>query len=257
MRISRCPRWHWLALGLLLVMSMPAWSQVKQPRELTLNAVTINTSFLEVLNRRGAPAFIGPAVSEADTIQTLMDTAPTGLGGAIPGMPANYMPGMPPMMMGTVMPQAAKVTKPKEEYVVWMYEGGTPGEDDPSAGWYTFIFFNNRGFVVAVVIRALTPNIPTGVSTASGISIGSKMMDIVKSYDWPDQFTTVGSSYYCSYPENNVTFAMEQNTRKVVSIAIGLPFTVTVANPKGAGSPLMAPGMMPGAGPVGQPYMAY
>ena len=235
MRASRHIHRQLLALtALLMLMSMPMWSQAQQPpRELTLNAVTINNTFLEVMTRHGAPHYVGPALQNADSVQTLLDASTSALGQvAVPGAPTApgaLRPGAPSMTAGAGVLGQLLPTRLREDYIVWMYEGNghTPNSN---AGFSTYVFFNKRGVVVGVVVNATKANAVADIATASGMTFGTSQLDIVKKYDWPDPFVVVGPDFYFSYPSYNVTFGLDQSTRKVVSIAIGLPFVVTASS---------------------------
>jgi len=243
MRTLWCARWQLSVLAFALIcMSLPGWTQTTPRREITLDAVTLNSTFLEVLSIKGAPSLVGPSVTSADEVLSYLDPQPDTTPVAIPGMSPGGMavPGAPSMMPGSSMaPGMALPAKPVENYIVWCYPG-----KDAHAGCVTFVFFNRRGVVVGVVVNAVSPNLPTSISTASGVTIGTKLTEIVKKYDWPDPFTTVSAYYYCSYPAYNVTYALDQQNHKVVSMAIGLPFVVTIGQ-EGKTSPGMR---MPGGG---------
>jgi len=258
-------RWQqFLIVGCLLVLFVPGWAQEDFPLEAqstipvekVLNNITLESKYLDVLTRRGVPHYIGPSVAGISTISGLLqprEQTPTTSGVIGPaGMAAfpprtAYAPNSPYAMGPTAMAQPLQ----ESTYMIWRYDGNgkTP---DPNAAFTTYVFLNEEGKVKAVVVnlnprqetslaplrtpgKALTvakPNSPKAVAvvdirTESGISFGTKLSDIVKQYNWPEPFTRVGNLYYCNYPAQNVTFALDATTRKVTCIGIGASFTVT------------------------------
>lgn len=254
MRTSFRAGWRLPMLALLLVvLGMRGWADA-QPAETELNNIKLNSMFTDVLAVKGAPTSFGPAVAEADNLMALLENPPTTTLSAVPGAPGgmpgpgrpSFMPGssMPGMSPG--MPEATK--KPKPQYAIWLYA---------STNWATYVFFNQRGLVVGVVVAAKNPQVKVPVQTQSNFHIGSKLMDVVAYYDWPDPFTTVGSDYYCTYPASTITFGLEQRSHEVVSIAIGVPYVADTAQARQGSKMPGAPGMMMGApGAPGFPSMS-
>ena len=161
---------------------------------------------------------------------------------AAPGM----RPGMPPAQMSAQtagMGNTATPAKPQENYIVWVYNYHHTSVKS-TGNWKMYVFFNQRGQVVCLVVKAEDPNVQTGVHTAGGVNIGTSLLDIVnkRKYDWPEPFTTVGSFYYCEYPSQNVTYGLDQRTRQVVSMSIGLPLVVTESVTNGATNAPLQPG---------------
>ncbi len=221
MRTSFHAGWQLPMLALLLVvLSMPIWADTL-PTETELNKIKLNSMFSDVLTNKGAPTFIGPSVENADGLMALLEAPPATAMSAMLGMFGGPMPGRPRMIPGAPTPTTPDTTtKPPENYMVWLYEK----HDAQFRWWNTYVFFNERGVVVGVVVIAESPNVTTPVQTESHVKIGTPLMDIVGNYDWPDPFTTVGSDYYCNYPANNVTYGLDQRSHRVISIAVGLPF---------------------------------
>jgi len=248
-----------LVLAGLLVLAVPVWPQVALSPEVMLNDVTLNSTFVEVLTRRGIPHFIGPSVNSSEAITQLLSTRPLpaepvtpGAAGGLgaPGAPRQPYRGgaMPPAGtnwpatgMGTptgeALPQPAKEKKP---HMVWRYDGNGP-KPDPKAGMTTYVFFNERGTVEAVVVNKTGERVAADIRTESGFGFGAKMFDIVKRYEWPEPLARVGSLYFCAYPNYNVTFAADSASRKVVCIAIGLNMQLAVLEQKTAELPLITP----------------
>lgn len=240
MREGRAYRWQQLlVLGCLLTLFVPGVAQTKLPTEMLLNNVSLNSTYVEVLKRRGIPHFIGPAVTGMDSVTTLLKPAEpkqTPRGAAVPqGAPATqpYNPGYPSNAdtrygPNTDTPLTPAQPKKVGPYMIWRYDGNnTTGKSDPKAAITTYVFFNERGIVEAVVVNQNTQKGFADIQTESGIAFGTKLSDIVKKYDWPDPFTRVGEFYYCNYPAQNVTFGLDTESRKVTCIGIGTPFIVT------------------------------
>jgi len=206
---------------LLVVLGVPIWAD-KPPVETALNAINVNKdTFIDVLTEKGAPAYIGPALLDIDALMTFLSTSTATEPFMTPG-PVNMapMPGRPSITTGSSMPalsSSASSARPPENYMVWLY---------PYHDWNMYVFFNQRGLVVGVIVAAANPNVQARITTEGHVHIGTQLMDIVGNYDWPDPFTTVGPDYYCNYPEYNVTYGLEQRSHQVVSIAVGLPFVV-------------------------------
>jgi hypothetical protein len=249
-----------LALLCTLWAALPAGAQARLQRETFLAGVSVGSSFLDVLNGRGLPHYIGPALPTADEIEnvldpppaSLVDTAAAAVGGT-PGMPGGAaMPGSP----------AAAPKPPREKYIVWMYAGDSPVAN-PASGWNMYVVFDKRGTVVSVVVSLKTPkSLPPGFSTTSGIRLGSKLFPLIDLYDWPEPFSQIGGQFFLSYPDKNVTFAVDKASRSVVTIAVGLPMTVVYEEAKadssglgGIGGRLSGPGspVLPGSGGAVRP----
>ncbi len=219
-------RWLMLMLVVLAAALMaPGWAQRAAQSEVTLDKVTLNATFIEVLNSRGMPHRIGPALTGADAITNLLNPPPvtTMLGGGMPppdAMPAGVAAGTP----GTTKQQNIAL-KPQDTWMIWVYEG-SGRLPDPQAPVMTYVFFDTQGQVAGIVASARSPQVSSVIRTESGIGFGTKLTDIVKKYDWPQPFTRVGPYYFCSYPAQNVTFSLDTGSRKVQVIAIGLPITV-------------------------------
>ncbi|MHB9132200.1 MAG: hypothetical protein ACYDBB_14085 [Armatimonadota bacterium] len=241
MRIGSLHGWQVLAVLLLLVgVMLPANAQRgRTPREDTLNGISLDVDSLEVLNRMGMPQYLGPAVGGVDAIQDILDPPPVAemmMGNAAGA------PGMPGAPVGPPPPQLEK------QYIVWMYDNA-PRTQIP--GTTTYVIFNKQGKVVGVVV-SLTKNLPQPfLATKAGIGFGSRLTEVVNAdkYGWPSPFAKVGPHYFLSYPDRNITFGLDATTRRVVVIAIGLPFTVIPmqekdANTPGGGAPGL-PGMRP------------
>ena len=265
MREGRAFRWQQLlVLGCVCALLVPGWAQqAKLPEEMLLNNVSLNSTYVEVLKRRGIPHFIGPSVSGMSAVTALLRPAePKQAMGAparpnIPGAPA-YSPAAPAYSpaapTGVYAPNSAygpsttvPLAPPRPEktgpYMIWRYDGNsTTGKADPKAAVTTYVFFNERGVVDAVVVNQNNPKGINNIQTESGITFGTKLSDIVKKYDWPEPFTRVGSFYYCNYPAYNVTFALDTESRKVSCISIGVPFIVTAQTLEAGEQAKVAPG---------------
>ena len=222
LRTSFCAGWRLpMLVMLLVVLGMPIRAD-KPPIETELNHIKLNSQFTDVLEvMKGAPAFIGPALPNIDAVMSLMQAPAPTESFAVPG-PLNVAPtpGRPSIMTGSSMPAApasASSILPQENLLVWLY---------PNHGWNMYVFLNQRGRVVGVVVAAANANVQTHVETEGHVHIGTQLMEIVGNYDWPDPFTTVGTDYYCNYPECNVTYGLEQRSHQVISIAVGLPLVV-------------------------------
>lgn len=275
-----------LLLAGLLALGCTAWAQARLTPEVELNNVTLNSTFVEVLTRHGIPHYIGPAVTGADTITSLLSSQPmpkTGPGAAgTPGGPGAG--GMYPGAMGggdDPMGGAARggglgagagislvgpdgLPKPEEkkkQYMIWRYDGKGP-VPDARAGYSMYVFFNERGTVEGVVVVQTGLRVTENIRTDSGFGFGAKMFDIVKRYEWPDPLARIGSLYFCNYPAYNVTFALDGESRKVLCIGIGLP--LAVLEQKSADLIMITPispvssGNRPGAllGPMGRGGLA-
>ncbi len=229
MRTFLCAGWQWLVLiTVFVVLGMPGRAQAPQ-REVTLDSVTLNSTYLDVLDTfKRMPDCIGPAADSVDDMSYL-NTQQGTLTMAVPGAPMlGVIPGMPSMIPGSRMPAnnaSTPAAKPQEHYTIWCYIHGNINKTGREiAIWETYVFFNQRGLVVGVMVAAPTPTNLINVQTETGVKIGTPMIDVVKLYDWPDPFTTVGPYYYCTYPAQNVTFGLDQQTHRVVCIAIGLSY---------------------------------
>lgn len=222
------PSCRWLMLMyvvLVAALTTPGWAQRAAQSEVTLDKVTLNATFIEVLNSRGVPHRIGPALTGADAITNLLNPPPVTavIGGAMP--PPDAVPaGVAAGASGAAKPQNIAL-KPQDTWMIWVYEGSGP-LPDPQAPVITYVFFDTQGQVAGVVVSARSPQVSSVIRTESGIGFGTKLSDIVKKYDWPQPFTRVGPYYFCSYPVQNVTFSLDTGSRKVQAIAIGLPITV-------------------------------
>jgi hypothetical protein len=139
--------------------------------------------------------------------------------------------------------------------MVWRYDGNgkTP---DAEASFTTYVFLNDMGVVEAVVVNLNNPEAVLNIQTETGVTFGTKLSDIVKIYNWPQPFTRVGNLYYCSYPEQKVTFALDTTTRKVTCISIGVAFVVTAQSLE-AGEAAIAGGVTPVPGQTGRPGTMY
>lgn len=248
MREGRAFRWQQaLVLGWLCALLAPGWAQQSTlPVEMLLNDVSINTTYVEVLKRRGMPHYIGPSVSGISAVNNLLRPPEPKVAAPMPTQPGAptapaYNPAAPTGPYGGAYGQnpmapygagAATMPAPQPEktgpYMIWRYDGNsTNGKADPKAPVTTYVFFNDRGKVEAVVVNRNNPKAVTNIQTESGITFGTKLSDIVRKYDWPEPFTRVGNHYYCHYPAYNVTFALDTESRKVTCIGIGVPFIVT------------------------------
>ncbi|MHB9025709.1 MAG: hypothetical protein ACYC7E_16325 [Armatimonadota bacterium] len=255
MHLCRHYRWHlFLVITLLGVTMVPATARPE--REGTLNGITVSSSFMDVLVQKGPPHWIGPALEGPDAVLDILDPPPMpldGIGASTPGAP---MPGsgMGPMPPGGMGPGGMITLKPKakNEYIVWLYEG--PGRTpNPDAGWNTYVLFNKTGQVAGVVVAVMKPGVLPQVKTRSGVTFGTKMIDIISedkfAYGWPQPFVRVASHYFLSYPDYNVTYSLDSSTRRVVVIAIGISLTVNplaqTTQGTGPGGPMMPPGGLP------------
>jgi hypothetical protein len=224
----------WTCLALLAItlgMVAPATAQVR--RESTLNGVTINSGCLEVLKALGMPQYIGPALPGAAAIEKILNPPPemaTMTGPAAPMAPAG--PGMPDPGLAAGPPKP----KPEEEYIVWMYQGvksdGSRYTVNLNGGHCTYVILDKYGKVVGVVVAVDNPNINPGIYTASRdadgkrVGFGTRLIDMVKVFDWPEPFARIDKYYFCAYPDRNITFSLDTATRKVVVMALGMPVTV-------------------------------
>lgn len=271
MRQGRACRWQrfLLLLGLLAVLA-PGWAQTtKLPTEMVLNGVTINSTYIEVLARLGLPHWIGPSVSGIAGITGVLQppgpktetpaTRPAFTNQGQPMAPrmAPMNPGMLPTGaegLNTPAMQPEKVVGP---FMVWRYDGAGK-KPDPTAAYSTYVFFDDKGVVQAVVVNLNKREARPGIWTESKVGFGTALLDIVQmGYNWPEPLTRVGDLYFCSYPNNNVTFSVEATGRKVVCIGVGIPIAVTQvklssggtgkANPS-AGPQITLPGGIPGSG---------
>jgi len=235
MQKGRAFNWRQIVMAVCMSMLLvPVWAQVVQETkikpEVLLNGISLDSTFREVLTRRGVPHYIGPSISGVDSVTRLLSPAQQK-GAAGPAVPVNpNMPGgrqIPPQYGMNAGPAQIQVEPKKENiYMVWRYDGNgkTP---DPKASYTTYVFINDEGIVEAVVVNLNNPESSPNIETETGITFGTRLSDIVKIYNWPEPFTRAGSLYYCSYPEQRVTFALDANTRKVTCISIGVPFVVT------------------------------
>ncbi|MHB0936933.1 MAG: hypothetical protein ACYDCO_11875 [Armatimonadota bacterium] len=262
MRDGRAYRWQqFLVLGCLLMLFVPGWAQTRLPEEMLLNNVSLNSTYVEVLKRRGIPHFIGPAVTGMASVTALLKPAEpkqAPRGPATPGGLANRPlgPAAPPNtapyggLYGPAIDAPLTPAQPKKvgPYMIWRYDGNnTNGKSDPKATITTYVFFNERGVVEAVVVNQNNPKGFADIQTESGVTFGTKLSDIVKKYDWPDPFTRNGNFYYCYYPAQNVTFGLDTETRKVKCIGIGTSFIVTSQTLDASQETTVTPGSgMPG-----------
>lgn len=237
--------------ALALMLAAPAMAQSR--RESTLNEVTLNFSATDVLQKRGLPHYIGPALPGADAIEKILNPPPE-LMSAVAGAPAAPAgPGMPDPN-GVAGPPKPK---PEEEYIVWMYEGNSKFGPNPGQGFSTYVIFDKFGKVVGVVLTLTSPtvipspNIQTSSVGPNGerVGFGTRLIDMVKVYDWPDPFVRIDKCYFCAYPDRNITISVDTATRKVVGMSLGMPLTVIRTAEKSAdgNNPFMGgPGALPG-----------
>ena len=246
MRTGKAHCWQQcIIVGGLLALLAPGWAQTRLPNEVVLNGITLNSTFIEVLARRGLPHTIGPSVTGLSSVAALLrpsDPKPAMFG--IPGTVG--MPGMGPLGAIPGMPGAtAQPKKNPGPFMVWRYDGNgkTP---DAKANITTYVFFNEQGVVAAVVVNLNNKEANPDIRTEGGVSFGTKLSDIVKKYDWPEPFSRVGPLYLCIYPVYNVTYALDTSSRKVVCISIGMPFALTTQTFVEASTASVVPSTPPG-----------
>ncbi|HOF87406.1 MAG TPA: hypothetical protein PLZ36_04775 [Armatimonadota bacterium] len=232
-----------IALALFLLLAASSAAQVR--RETMLNGVTINAGAPDVLKALGLPHYIGPALPGAEAIEKILNPPPLmAMGGAAPAAPA--APGMPDGGVAAGPPKP----KPEEEHIVWLYEGvrwnGTSYSTNLNAGHATYVIFDKYGKVAGVVMSVDTPATNPGIYMSSRgpqgekVGFGTRMIEMVTVYDWPDPLARLDKYYFAAYPDRNVTFSLDSATRKVVVMAIGMPVTVIRGAEKAAGGAIGA-----------------
>lgn len=259
MRISlTIPRLAGVCLALValsILLAVPVSAQNK--RETTLNEVTLNFTAPQVIDKRGMPHYIGPALPGADAIEKILNPPPE-----LPTMGASGGPMAP---AGPGMPDPSAVAgppkpKPEDEYIVWMYEGNSKdGTASLGEGFSTYVIFDKFGKVVGVTVAwdkadGFPPPIFSTRRGANGekVGFGTRLIDMVKLYDWPDPFVRLDKYYFCAYPDANIAFSLDTGTRKVMVMSVGMLVTVLKSEGKSdssSGGPLLSgPGALPGPG---------
>lgn len=235
-------RWHWLAvIALMCIAVAPAKAQWDSGDDsLLLNGVGLNWTFDQVFAVRGAPHFIGPSVDDVTDINNILNPPPlpssasdmsmmTGAAPMMPGMPAypaGMMPGMPgadPSMASMGPTEIPKTPKGRSDCIVWMYEGNDKMAPKADAGWYTYVIFNRKsGTVESVIVWSADPTKPAGIpKLKDGITLGSKLSDLLAIYEYPDSFFKVGACFVCPYGGQQLSFSISVKTRKILGIAMG------------------------------------
>lgn len=226
----------------ILVVFLATAAMALPPRETKLNSITLGSSYADVLAKCGMPHGVGPAVASVEEIWNLLDppervseVAQELQSVAAPGLPN---PGAARISLYSGMKTRAYQLRP--QHCVWMYVGDSIASNkwrdmpDPRAQWATYVIFNEQGRVVGVVVMTDSAKIqvPKHIRTSSNITIGSTLIDVAQVYTWPDPLIQYEGYFFCSYPDQNVTFTIDVNTRQVTTMAIGLPVTATLVGDK-------------------------
>lgn len=254
-------------LGMLVVLlGTAAWAI--PPRETKLNGVKLGWSFSDVLTACGMPHGIGPAVGSVEEIWNLIDP-PENLSVVADDLSSMSAPGLPQassprLSMYAGMKNRAYYLRPRHS--VWMYVGDSIAnkllreKPDPNSEWATYVIFNEQGKVVGVVVMQDHPDVrvPAAIRTTSGVSFNSTLLDVSRLYTWPDPLIQYEGFFFCHYPEQNIAFTIDVNTRRVTTIAIGMPVTVSLVEKRSTVrekikpvSQPATPGGMPGSFPPG------
>lgn len=219
-------------IAALLLMTVASAAGLLKP-ERQLNGITLGSSYADVLAKRGMPLGVGPAVNSVDEIWNLLDPPPIEVAEelrsvAAPGVPST---GASRMALYAEMKERAYQLRP--EYVIWEYvQRNAQGKIDPKAAWATYVIFDGKGKVIGVVVMAdhAGATVPAEIRTKSDIRIGSLLFDVTRTYSWPDPLIQYGNYFFCNYPDQDVAFTVNADTRRVTAIAIGLPVTANLLN---------------------------